>query len=73
MQIKHYNILDSADLDVIRSWAEDADNRCYLISQGRVGAVTTGLCVCQPDGCLDIIARTERHLEGMIAATASPE
>jgi hypothetical protein len=73
MQIKHYTILDSADMSVIQAWADDADHRCYVIAQGRVGHVTHTLCVHQPSGMSGVFALTESALAGMIAETAWPE
>jgi len=73
MQIKHYTILDSADMSAIQAWAADPNNHCIIIAQGREGAVTYSLCVNQPKGMRDVITPTENHLSGMIAETTWPE
>ena len=73
MQIKHYSILQGADLAVIQAWVEQPNNRCYLIAQGRVDQVTHSLCVHEPSGMSGIFAETEAHLAGMIEETAWPE
>jgi len=73
MQIKHYTVLDGADLDMIKSWAELPQNHCFLIAQGRVGSVTHSLCVHQPSGMSGVFELTESELAGMIAETAWPE
>ena len=73
MQIKHYTILEHADLDVIKTWAEDPNHRCYVISQGRVDAVTHSLCVHQPSGMDDVFTAAELALAGMIQETTWPE
>jgi hypothetical protein len=73
MQIKHYTILDSADMSAIQAWAADPNNHCIIILQGRVGAVTRSLCVNQPKGMRDVITPTENHLSGMIVETTWPE
>jgi len=73
MQIKHYTILDSADLDEIKGWAKDPDHRCYVIAQGRVDAVTHSLCVHQPSGMTGVFELTESAFTGMIVETAWPE
>ena len=73
MQIKHYTILDSADLDEIKAWAKDPDHRCYVIAQGRVDAVTHSLCVEQPLGMDEVFTETESALQGMIVESTWPE
>jgi hypothetical protein len=73
MQIKHYDILDSADITVIQAWADDPNNRCCIIAKGSVGSVTHSLCVNQPPGMHNITARTEAQLAGMITESAWPE
>jgi hypothetical protein len=73
MQIKHYTILEHADLAVIRAWADNPDNRCYVIAQGRVDQVTHSLCVHQPSGMTGVFELTESAFTGMIVETAWPE
>ena len=73
MQIKHYSILDIADLDIIKSWAEQPQNHCYLIAQGRAGEVTHSLCVYQAPGMTGVFEQTESALAGKIAETTWPE
>jgi hypothetical protein len=73
MQIKHYTILDGADLDAIKTWAEDPNHRCYVIAQGRVDAVTHSLCVQQPSGMDSVFTETESALAGMIVESTFPE
>jgi hypothetical protein len=73
MQIKHYTVLEHADISVIQAWADEPNNHCTLITQGRVGSVTHSLCVRQPLGHDDVIAPMETHLSGMIEETAWPE
>ena len=73
MQIKHYAILEHADISVIRAWAADPHNGCYIISQGPVGSEIYNLCVYQPLHSPDRITPTETHLADMIAETDWPE
>ena len=73
MQIKHYTILEGADMSMIRAWAADPHNGCYIISQGAVGSEIYNLCVYQPLHSPDRITPTETHLADMIAETAWPE
>jgi len=73
MQIKHYTILDTADMTVIQAWAADPNHHCAIIAKGRVGAVTHSLCVYQHDHSMDVVTPTEHHLAGMIVETAWPE
>ena len=73
MQIKHYTVLEGADMSVIQAWAADPDHHCVIIAQGRVGSVTHSLCVSQPSGIADVIAPMELQLSGMIAETEWPE
>jgi hypothetical protein len=73
MQIKHYTILDGADLTVINTWAQDANHRCYVIAQGQADAVTWSLCVHQPSGMDSVFTDTETALAGLIQETAWPE
>ena len=73
MQIKHYTILDGADMSAIQAWAAEPNNHCTIITQGRVGSVTHSLCVRQPSGIDDVITPMETQLSGMITETAWPE
>ena len=73
MQIKHYTILPTADLAVIRAWVADPDHGCVLITQGVAGSEIYNLCVHQPLHTPDRITPTESHLENMIVETTWPE
>ena len=73
MQIKHYTILPTADLAVIRAWVDDPDHGCVLITQGVAGSEIHNLCVHQPLHTPDRITPTESHLENMIVETTWPE
>jgi hypothetical protein len=73
MQIKHYTVLEGADIAVIQAWAADPNHHCVIITQGRVGSVTHSLCVRQPSGIEDVIAPMELQLSGMIEETEWPE
>ena len=73
MQIKHYTVLENADIAVIKAWAEDPNNHCTIITQGRVGAVTHSLCVHTPEGMTGLFELTETALAGMIVETTWPE
>ena len=73
MQIKHYTILDGADMTVIQAWAEEPNNHCIIVAQGREGSVTHSLCVNQPKGMSGVFELTENHLSGMIQETTWPE
>jgi hypothetical protein len=73
MQIKHYTILDAADLDEITAWAADPYHGCYIISQGREGHVTHSLCVHTPPNNPERFTEVEAALAGMIVETAWPE
>jgi hypothetical protein len=73
MQIKHYTILEGADISVIESWAADLDHGCYIIAKGRVGAVTRSLCVHTPLNQPERFTAVESALAGMIVETAWPE
>jgi hypothetical protein len=73
MQIKNYSIIDGADMSVIQAWADEPNNRCQIIAQGRVGTVTHSLCVHQPENIADVITPLELALAGMIAETEWPE
>jgi hypothetical protein len=48
MQIKHYAILDSADMAVVQAWAADPNHRCVIVTKTLVGVVTRSLGVSQP-------------------------
>jgi hypothetical protein len=73
MQSKHYTILDSADLAVVRAWVSDPDNHCYLITQGLQGSEIHNLCVHQHPGMSGVFELTESALAGLIVETAWPE
>ena len=73
MQIKHYTILEGADITVIEAWAADPHHGCYVISQGRVGHVTRSLCVHTPPNELERFTEVESALAGMIVESAWPE
>lgn len=73
MQIKHYIVLEHADMSVIQAWAAYPNHHCTIITQGRVGSVTHSLCVNQPSGMSGVFELTESALEGMIVETAWPE
>jgi len=73
MQIKHYRILPTADLAVIRAWVDVPDHRCFLITQGVMGSEIHSLCVHQPLQSPDTITPTESHLQDMIVETTFPE
>jgi hypothetical protein len=73
MQIKHYTILEGADMTMIRAWTANPAHGCYLIAQGAAGSEIYNLCVYQPLHSLDRITATESHLAGMIQETAWPE
>jgi hypothetical protein len=75
MQIKYYDILDSADISVIQAWAAVPDNRCVIVTKTVAGAVTRSLGVSQPLGPEHehIFTRTQAALAGMIVETPDPE
>jgi hypothetical protein len=73
MQIKHYTILDSADMAVIEAYASDPYHGCYIIAKGRVGAVTRSLCVHTPPYDAERFTAAELALAGMIQETEWPE
>lgn len=73
MQIKHYTILEGADMSVIQAWATDPEHGCYIIAQGRVGAVKHSLCVHTPPNEPERFTQVESALAGMITETAWPE
>ena len=73
MQIKHYTILDSADITVIEAYAAETYHGCYIIAKGRVGAVTHSLCVHTPPNEPERFTAVEAALAGMIQETEWPE
>ena len=73
MQIKHYNILEGADITVIQAWVDEPTHRCIIITQNTVDGVARSLSVSQPEGQTDIFTLTESALAGMIAETPDPE
>ena len=73
MQIKHYDILDSADMAVIQAWVDEPNHRCVIVTKTLVGTVTRSLGVSQPEGQLYVFALTESALAGMIQETPEPE
>jgi hypothetical protein len=73
MQIKHYDILDTADMAVVQAWVDEPNHRCIIITKGSTGAVTRSLGVSQPEGQLYVFALTESALAGMIQETPEPE
>ena len=75
MQIKHYTILEHADMAVIQAWVDVPNNRCIIVTKTLVGVVTRSLGVSQPEGPEHehIFTRTESALAGMIAETPEPE
>ena len=70
MQIKHYAILEGADMAVIQAWVSDPMHRCIIITEN---GVTRSLSVSQPEGQLYVFALTESALAGMIQETPEPE
>jgi hypothetical protein len=73
MQIKHYTILEGADITVIEAWAADPHHGCYIIAQGRVGHVSHSLCVHTPDNQPERFTEVESALADMIVETSWPE
>ena len=73
MQIKHYTILEHADLAVIQAWAEDPDHGCYVIAQTSQGTVTRSLCVYTPPNESERFTEVESSLAGLIVESAWPE
>jgi len=75
MQIKYYDILDSADMAVVQAWVDEPNHRCIIITKTLVGEVTRSLGVSQPLGPEHehIFTRTESALAGMIQETPEPE
>ena len=72
MQIKHYTILEGADISVIQSWVSDPMHRCIIITEN---GVTRSLSVSKPDGLehRHVFELTESALAGMIEETPEPE
>ena len=72
MQIKHYTILEGADITVIQAWVDDPVHRCIIITEN---GVTRSLSVSKPDGLEHrrVFELTESALEGMIEETPEPE
>jgi hypothetical protein len=75
MQIKHYAILDSADMAVVQAWAADPNHRCIIVTKTLVGVVTRSLGVSQPEGPdhEHVFTETESALAGMIEETTEPD
>ena len=75
MQIKHYDILDTADMAVVQAWVDEPTHRCIIITKGSTGAVTRSLGVSRPEGPehQSVFALTESALAGMIVETPEPE
>ena len=72
MQIKHYTILEGADISVITAWVSDPMHRCIIITEN---GVTRSLSVSKPEGPdhAQVFELTESALEGMIEETPEPE
>ena len=72
MQIKHYTILEGADITVIKAWVSDPMHRCIIITEN---AVIRSLSVSKPEGPdhEQVFTRTESALAGMIEETTEPE
>ena len=72
MQIKHYTILEGADITVIQAWAADPVHRCIIITEN---AVIRSLSVSKPEGPdhTEVFELTESALAGMIVETPEPE
>ena len=72
MQIKHYTILEGADISVIQAWVSDPMHRCIIITEN---GVTRSLSVSKPDGLehRHVFELTESALKGMIEETPEPE
>ena len=73
MQIKHYDILDTADMAVVQAWVDEPTHRCIIVTQTLTDRVTRSLGVSQPEGQLYVFALTESALAGMIQETPEPE
>jgi hypothetical protein len=72
MQIKHYTILEGADITAIQAWAAVPNHRCIIITQN---TVIRSLSVSQPEGPdhEHVFTETESALAGMIQETTEPE
>ena len=72
MQIKHYTILEGADITVIKAWVDDPMHRCIIITEN---GVTSSLSVSRPEGLehMSVFTLTESALAGMIEETPEPE
>ena len=72
MQIKHYTILEGADISVIQAWAADPTHRCIIIAEN---GVTRSLSVSKPEGPdhEQVFELTESALAGMIVETPEHE
>ena len=72
MQIKHYAILEHADISVIQAWVSDPMHRCIIITEN---GVTRSLSVSKPEGPdhEQVFELTESALAGMIQETPEPE
>ena len=72
MQIKHYTILEGADITVIQAWVSDPTHRCIIITEN---AVIRSLSVSKPEGPdqEQVFELTESALAGMIEETPEPE
>jgi len=75
MQIKHYTILEGADITAIQAWVADPTHRCIIVTKTLVGTVTRSLGVSQPEGPdhLHVFTDTEAALAGMIEETPDLE
>jgi len=75
MQIKHYTILEGADITAIQAWVADPTHRCIIVTKTLVGTVTRSLGVSQPEGPdhLHVFTDTEAALAGMIEETSDLE
>ena len=72
MQIKHYTILEGADITVIQAWVSDPTHRCIIITEN---AVIRSLSVSKPEGPdhEQVFEITESALAGMIVETPEHE
>ena len=72
MQIKHYTILEGADITVIQAWAAVPNHRCIIITEN---GVTRSISVSKPEGPdhEHVFELTESALAGMIAETPDLE
>ena len=75
MQIKHYDILDTADMAVVQAWVDEPNHRCIIVTQTLTDRVTRSLGVSRPEGPdhLHVFELTESALAGMIQETPEPE